>query len=139
MKFTDSILVGADIAPPREFDFWLPPGSNVAYPADHPIVTAMAKDEQYTYRDRSRHYLSYDDVLRINDKSGIRLTWNAVDRHWTVRAWTDDLDEIGGNLKGVIHDVQLIRHFNPAIKGVRREAGETHDLWEGYLREFGRP
>lgn len=141
MKLTNSILVGADIAPPGGFFF-------------DPLPEAMPKDEQYSYRDlgpsgvalncvarpdRSRHYLSYDDVLRINDKSSIRLTWCAVDRHWTVRAWTHDLDEIGGNVKGIIHDVQLIRHFNPAIKGGRREDGETHDLWQGYLREFGRP
>lgn len=106
MKLTDSILVGADLESPRD---------TVSLPVEpDPIpfhITHL----------RRGHMLDAGQLRYINRLSEVVLTYRPDGDNYEVRAWTNELDENEGNVKGYINVSTCRKHF-PALS-VPRVAG----------------
>lgn len=131
MKLTNSILVGADIPPHGGF-FFDPQPKPVVYRDLGPsgvMMNCVARP------DRSKHYLSYEDVFRLNELSPLEFVWDSIERVYRVYGWTNELDENSGNLKGLIRDEELLRnHVRIPFGGATRYHNDRVRLDEKALR-----
>jgi hypothetical protein len=84
--------------------------------------------------DLSRNYLNMGQLLYINTLSSIRFEYDARRDCYKVYAWTSDLDENTGNLKGV-YSAGAARLDFPAAFSFRRslEDRQTFEVSRGTL------